>query len=182
MIKDTEFEIDYQRVLITMSLLKAVEDSDYTQRHSLRVGRLVKLVAQELGLDLKTANLVTRAAYYHDVGKIKISKEILFKLKKLTDEEYKLIKKHPKDGADILRSLGMNAEAEIVRLMIERTNGPVSVVADHTKWDTVSNFEVAHIDQAQRIITDQELGPIARETLLKLSVDVIDPGAINNLP
>lgn len=76
-----------------------------------------------------------------------------------------------------------NAEAEIVLMMIERTNGPVSVVADHTKWDSVSNFEVAHIDQVQRIITDQELGPIAREALMNFSVDVevIDPGTINNL-
>ena len=88
------------------------------------------------------------------------------------------------DGISIKQGFTVpsNAEAEIVRLMIERTNGPICVVADHTKWDTVSNFEVAHIDQAQRIITDQELGPIARETLLKLSVDVIAPGAINNLP
>ena len=123
MIRDNKFKIDYQRVLITMSLLQAVEDSDYTQKHSLRVGRMVKLVAQELGLDLKTANLVTRTAYYHDVGKIKISKEILFKPEKLTDEEYELIKKHPKDSADILRSLGMDAEAEIAEQHHEKLNG-----------------------------------------------------------
>ena len=87
------------------------------------------------------------------------------------------------DGISIKQGFTVpsNGEAEIVRSMIERTNGPVSVVADHTKWDNVSNFEVAHIDQAQRIITDQELEPITRETLLKLSVDVINPGAINNL-
>jgi putative nucleotidyltransferase with HDIG domain len=123
MIKDTKFEIDYQRVLITMNLLGAVEDSDYTQQHSLRVGRLVKLVAQELGLDLKTANLVTRASYYHDVGKIKISKDILFKSGKLTEGERKIIQRHPKDGADILRSLGMNSEADIVEQHHEKLNG-----------------------------------------------------------
>jgi len=123
MIKDTKFEIDYQRVLITMNLLGAVEDSDYTQQHSLRVGRLVKLVAQELGLDLKTANLVTRASYYHDVGKIKISKDILFKSGKLTEGERKIIQRHPKNGADILRSLGMNSEADIVEQHHEKLNG-----------------------------------------------------------
>jgi putative nucleotidyltransferase with HDIG domain len=123
MAKDVKFEIDYQRVLITMSLLQAVEDSDYTKKHSLRVGRLVKLVAQELGLDLKTSNLVTRAAYYHDVGKIKLSKEILFKMGRLTDEEYEKIKNHPVDSANILRSLDMNAEADIVEQHHEKLNG-----------------------------------------------------------
>lgn len=123
MVNDKQYEIDYQRVLITMSLLQAVEDSDYTQKHSLRVGRIVKLVAQELGLDLKTANLVTRAAYYHDVGKIKMPKGILFKQGKLSDDEFKKIRQHPSDGAVILRSLNMKAEAEIVEQHHEKLNG-----------------------------------------------------------
>lgn len=123
MVRDITFEVDYQRVLVTMSLLNAVEDSNYTPQHSLRVGRMVKLVAQELGLDLKTSNLVTRAAYFHDVGKIKISKSILFKQGKLTDKEYERIKQHPIDSAIILRSLGMNAEAEIAEQHHEKLNG-----------------------------------------------------------
>ena len=123
MAKDKQYEIDYQRVLITMSLLKAVEDSDYTQKHSLRVGRIVKLVAQDLGLDLKTANLVTRASYYHDVGKIKLPKGILFKEGRLTDAEYDQIKQHPSESAKILRSLDMNAEADIAEQHHEKLNG-----------------------------------------------------------
>ena len=123
MSKDVKFEIDYQRVLITMSLLQAVEDSEYTKKHSLRVGRIVKLVAQELGLDLKTQNLVTRAAYYHDVGKIKIPKGILFKHGKLSDDEFEKVRQHPVDGAAILRSLEMNAEADIVEQHHEKLNG-----------------------------------------------------------
>ena len=123
MAKDNQYEIDYQRVLITMSLLQAVEDSDYTQKHSLRVGRIVKLVAQELGLDLKTANLVTRAAYYHDVGKIKTPKGILFKHGKLSDDEFEKVRQHPIDGATILRSLGMIPCAEIVEQHHEKLNG-----------------------------------------------------------
>jgi len=81
------------------------------------------------------------------------------------------------DGISIERGFTVPsiAEAEIVRMMIERTNGPVSILADHTKWDNVSNFVVANIDQVQRIITDQALRPIAREALLNLEVEVIDP-------
>jgi HD-GYP domain-containing protein (c-di-GMP phosphodiesterase class II) len=57
------------------------------------------------------------------VGKIKISREILFKEGKLTEEEIECVEKHPKDGAEILKALGMNAEAEIIEQHHEKLNG-----------------------------------------------------------
>jgi len=66
-----------------------------------------------------------------------------------------------------------NGEAEIVRLMIQRTRGPVTVVTDHSKWGVVSNFEVATIDQIHRLITDSGLDPGARAELAARSVEVI---------
>ena len=54
-----------------------------------------------------------------------------------------------------------NPEAELVRLMIERTHGAVIVVADHSKWGVVSNFEVAKIDEVQTLVTDDQLSKIA---------------------
>jgi DeoR family fructose operon transcriptional repressor len=66
-----------------------------------------------------------------------------------------------------------NGEAEILRLMIQRTRGPVTVVADHSKWGVVSNFEVATIDQIHRLITDDGIDPSARDELIAHSVDVV---------
>ena len=70
-----------------------------------------------------------------------------------------------------------SAEAEIIRLMIERTKGTVTVVADHSKWETVSNFEVSQIDQIQRLITDEALGQIAKEILNERHVEVLVAGS-----
>ena len=67
----------------------------------------------------------------------------------------------------------VNGEAEILRLMIQRTRGPVTVVADHSKWGVVSNFEVATIDQIHRLITDDGIDPSARDELIAHSVDVV---------
>ena len=50
-----------------------------------------------------------------------------------------------------------NAEAEVIAMMIERTNGEVNILADHSKWETVSNFEIARFDQLQRLISDPGL-------------------------
>jgi DeoR/GlpR family transcriptional regulator of sugar metabolism len=66
-----------------------------------------------------------------------------------------------------------SAEAEVTRLMLERTRGPVSVISDHSKWGVVSNFEVAKIEDVQRIITDEGLEPLARGALTARSVEVV---------
>jgi DeoR/GlpR family transcriptional regulator of sugar metabolism len=67
-------------------------------------------------------------------------------------------------------------EAEIVRLMIERTRGPVTVMADHSKWRMVSNFEVATIDQIHRLVTDDSLDAVARDELSSRSIEVLIAG------
>jgi DeoR/GlpR family transcriptional regulator of sugar metabolism len=65
-----------------------------------------------------------------------------------------------------------NAEAEVVHRMMERTRGPIIVVADHTKWGMVSNFEVPRIAQIDHLITDYGLDENARSALFDHSVDV----------
>lgn len=65
-----------------------------------------------------------------------------------------------------------NAEAEVMRLMIERTNGPKFVVSDHTKWGTVSNFEVAQIDEIHTLITDDKFNEISIDSLKKKNLEV----------
>ena len=58
-----------------------------------------------------------------------------------------------------------NAEAEVVRAMIERTKGQVIIVADHSKWGVVSNFQVASIDEVDRLVTDEKFYSSALEVL-----------------
>jgi len=70
-----------------------------------------------------------------------------------------------------------SGEAEIVRLMIQRTRGPVTVVADYSKWGTVSNFEVATIDHIHRLVTDSRLDASTRAELAARSIEVLIAGA-----
>jgi DeoR family transcriptional regulator, fructose operon transcriptional repressor len=58
-----------------------------------------------------------------------------------------------------------NAEAEVVRQMIERTKGQVIIVADHSKWGVVSNFQITSIDEVDRLVTDDKLDSSAIESL-----------------
>jgi DeoR/GlpR family transcriptional regulator of sugar metabolism len=67
-------------------------------------------------------------------------------------------------------------EAELVRLMIENTQGPVIIVTDHSKWGSVSNYLLAKIEQIHKLITDEKLDVNARMALAVRGVDVIIAG------
>lgn len=74
-----------------------------------------------------------------------------------------------------------SAEAEIAQVMIERTHGPVIVVADHSKWGVVSNFEITSLEQVHTLVVDDGLAPEYRTALEARSVRVLvadgSPGA-----
>ncbi len=71
------------------------------------------------------------------------------------------------DGISIKHGCTVPAdqEAEVVRRMIERTKGQIIVIADHSKWGIVSNFQVASIDDVDKFISDDGLAPSAIEAL-----------------
>ncbi|HEX7118324.1 MAG TPA: HD-GYP domain-containing protein [Longimicrobiales bacterium] len=88
-------------------LIKTIETRDpYTSGHSLRVSRLARIIAEELGHSLKQVEMIETAALLHDIGKIdSIYAEIIQKQDALTEEEHRVIKTHAVKGAELLRSL-----------------------------------------------------------------------------
>jgi DeoR family transcriptional regulator, fructose operon transcriptional repressor len=64
-------------------------------------------------------------------------------------------------------------EAEIARLMIERTRGEVIVVADHSKLGTVADFVICDLDNVHRLVTDPGVGEDYRAELAEAGVDVV---------
>lgn len=66
-----------------------------------------------------------------------------------------------------------NAEAEVVRQMIERTRGKVVIVADHSKWGVVSNFQVAAISEIDMLVSDDLLDASAVESLAAHDVECL---------
>lgn len=64
-----------------------------------------------------------------------------------------------------------NGEAEIVQQMIDRTMGKIIVVADHSKWGVVSNFQIAIIDEIDVFVTDEAFDKSAIDSLSAHSVE-----------
>ncbi len=88
------------------ALASAIDAKDpYTKGHSSRVAEYSRKIAELAGKDEQDCEEIYYAALLHDVGKIGISRTILNKNGKLTDEEYQVIKEHPNIGAQILSSI-----------------------------------------------------------------------------
>lgn len=64
-------------------------------------------------------------------------------------------------------------EAEVARLMIERTHGQVIVVADHTKFGVVADYLTAPLEKIHTLVTDAGGNPEFIENLEALGIRVI---------
>lgn len=88
-------------IMLNLSDIKAVDD--YTFGHSVNVCVLSLITGIAMGYNTERLSKLGIGAILHDIGKIAIPKEILNKPSKLTDEEYEVIKEHPRLGYDIIK-------------------------------------------------------------------------------
>lgn len=88
------------------ALAAAIDGKDrYTRGHSERVRRVSVAMGQRLGMDEDELEKLSISALLHDVGKIGIDDSILKKPAALTDEEYEIMKSHPKKGYKIMKNI-----------------------------------------------------------------------------
>ena len=89
-----------------MALGSAIDAKDaYTNGHSERVARYSGELARRMGKSTQEINDIYYVGLLHDIGKIGIPDAIINKSGRLTEEEYELIKNHPKIGAEILENI-----------------------------------------------------------------------------
>ncbi len=74
----------------------------YTADHSRRVAIVAREIATQLSLSPEEIAGIERAARVHDLGKLVIDLSLLNKSEPLSDDEWRLFRRHPADGANIL--------------------------------------------------------------------------------
>ncbi|MEK4251626.1 HD-GYP domain-containing protein [Paenibacillus sp. FSL W7-1287] len=106
-------------------LVKKTEAKDaYTAGHNYRVTVYALKLGEEMGLSSSQLKSIAQGGLVHDVGKIFIPDYVLNKPGKLTDDERRLIEKHPLDGYNMCRQIGfMIEELAIIRSHHEKWNG-----------------------------------------------------------
>jgi putative nucleotidyltransferase with HDIG domain len=106
-------------VLQTLSMRDAM-----TARHSAAVARYAREVARLLGLSEREQDLIHTAGLFHDIGKFIFPDSILVADRKLTEEEWDIVKLHPEQGAKLVRRIeGYGPVADIVLSHHERIDG-----------------------------------------------------------
>jgi HD-GYP domain-containing protein (c-di-GMP phosphodiesterase class II) len=86
-----------------LNLARLKTKDDYTYMHSVAVCALMIALGKQLGLNVDELKEAGLAGLLHDVGKMMIDEAVLNKPGKLTDEEFNLVKEHPRKGWELLK-------------------------------------------------------------------------------
>ncbi|WP_197075642.1 HD-GYP domain-containing protein [Leptospirillum sp. Group II 'CF-1'] len=71
--------------------------------HSYRVARLALLIGEKMGLSDRELFVLGVGSLLHDIGKMRVPREILVKPGKLTEDEWAIMRHHPRFGNEILK-------------------------------------------------------------------------------
>lgn len=120
--KRKERDQDLQRII--NYIVATVEAKDpYTAQHSERVRRMSVVIGKALGLSADSLEELDIAAHVHDIGKIGVPDEILFKPGSLTEEERVKIQEHASIGCRIVANGSFGEVPDIILHHHERYDG-----------------------------------------------------------
>lgn len=100
--------LDFQKAYVEAisAFIAAVDAKDpYTKNHSKNVASYAVEMAKAIGLSSQEMEDIGRACQLHDLGKISMPLSIITKPRRLTDEEWKMIREHPVLGAELIRPM-----------------------------------------------------------------------------
>ncbi|WP_066457397.1 response regulator [Castellaniella caeni] len=119
-------EVRDTRLRIIQCLGAAAEYRDNeTGMHIIRISHFARCLARAVGYDEAEADDLLHASPMHDVGKIGIPDAILLKPGKLTDDEWRIMRRHPAIGAQIIG----DHPSRLLRM------AATIALRHHEKWD-----------------------------------------------
>jgi hypothetical protein len=101
--KMEELRQSYQGILFI--LRNFISNDEYTENHCYRVSIYAVKIASYLGFSVERIEDIRSAALLHDIGKLEISRNLLYKAARLSKEEYKEMKQHVAKSGEILNPL-----------------------------------------------------------------------------
>ncbi len=113
-----------EETMLTLAAAREARDAE-TLEHALRVSLYAERLAEELGvLDPEQLERIRWGALLHDVGKIGLPDEVLKQAGKLNAAAWRVVRRHPGTGYELIRRLEFLGEArQVVLAHHERFDG-----------------------------------------------------------
>ncbi|GAB1476137.1 hypothetical protein MASR2M70_09690 [Bacillota bacterium] len=109
---------------VLASIKNTLNEKSYeTEEHGERIGKFCRAIGHSMGLTANETDELEVFAMLHDVGKIAIDDGILTKPALLSEDEMKVMKKHPEIGYRITNTIP------------ELSNIALYILAHHERWD-----------------------------------------------
>jgi len=157
------------------------ETSDYNFKHSLNVSMLATMLGRWLNYSPVELKQISLAGIFHDIGKLKITDDIINKPGKLTIKEFEIVKKHPIYGYNILReTVGISKNVALGVLQHhEREDGsgyPLGVKGDkiHEFAKVIAVCDVFDAMTSNRVYKEKESPFTVAEHVANNSFGILD--------
>jgi len=111
----TELRETYDGVLNI--LCHFVSKDNYTQNHSYRVSVYATRIARNMGVTAELCEDIRAAGLLHDIGKIEVSRQVLYKSAQLTEDESAEMAQHVSKGGDLV-NLARGSLRRVVPLLL----------------------------------------------------------------
>jgi len=138
--------LEEEQLLLGMTAIKDYDE--YTYHHSVNVSILSIALGQRLGLSRKLLTELGMVALFHDTGKTEVPNEVLNKPANFTDDEWKIIRKHPVWGLKAILKL-MKLDELTIKSAIVSFEHHMNV--DHTGYPKARNK--MELDLFSRIVS-----------------------------
>jgi putative nucleotidyltransferase with HDIG domain len=159
-------QLKEQHLQTIEALAEAIDARDtYTMGHSRQVTRYAVRLGERMGMTAEKLELLRYASLLHDIGKIGIRDYVLLKPGPLSDEEFAVMKKHPRIGAKIISKVqALRATLPIIEGHHEQVDGkgyPAGKSGDELSLETrilaiADAFEAMTADRAYRLAMENE--------------------------
>ena len=110
---------------VLMLLRHFISKDEYTEHHSYRVSVYAARIAERLKLPTDRIEDVRAAGLLHDIGKLDISRDLLYKAAQFTGEEYAEMQKHVDKGVEMLETVVGGSLRRVIPI----------VLSHHDKFD-----------------------------------------------
>jgi HD-GYP domain-containing protein (c-di-GMP phosphodiesterase class II) len=118
-----ELSLAYDATIEGLSRALDLRDKE-TQEHTFRVTDITVRLAIRLGVDQSDLIHIRRGAILHDIGKVAIPDQILFKPGPLAEEEWEIMRRHPDIAVELLSPVSyLEPALEIPHWHHEKWNG-----------------------------------------------------------